>query len=170
MRTSNRLVSVFVFVLIMAGAALVFNQDAGAQIENCEVVITKSATPADNTVFIFELVSGEIVTQVPLRDPDSDMFGTNIGPGETLTVTELPVDGWELQGIECGAEGAIDFSVEGASVDIECLGDEGVITCVYNNVPGPRAIPTLSEWGLIAMAGILGLVGFIVIRKKYAAA
>jgi len=27
-------------------------------------------------------------------------------------------------------------------------------------------VPTLSEWGLIAMAGILGLVGFMVIRKR----
>lgn len=29
-----------------------------------------------------------------------------------------------------------------------------------------RPIPTLSEWGLIAMAGILGIVGFIVIRRR----
>ncbi len=33
-----------------------------------------------------------------------------------------------------------------------------------------RPIPTLSEWGLIAMAGILGLVGFIAIRKRYTTA
>ena len=33
----------------------------------------------------------------------------------------------------------------------------------------PRSnIPTLSEWGLIAMAGVLGIIGFIAIRKKYA--
>jgi IPTL-CTERM motif len=31
---------------------------------------------------------------------------------------------------------------------------------------GPRPIPTLSEWGLIAMAGILGIVGFMVIRRR----
>ena len=30
----------------------------------------------------------------------------------------------------------------------------------------PRPIPTLSEWGLIAMAGILGIVGFMVIRRR----
>ena len=29
-----------------------------------------------------------------------------------------------------------------------------------------RPIPTLSEWGLIAMAGILGLVGFMVMRRR----
>lgn len=36
--------------------------------------------------------------------------------------------------------------------------------------PPPRPIPTLSQWGLIAMAGIIGLAGFIAIWKKYAAA
>ncbi len=32
--------------------------------------------------------------------------------------------------------------------------------------PEPRAVPTLSEWGLIAMAGVLGIVGFMVMRRK----
>ncbi|MEM7009509.1 MAG: IPTL-CTERM sorting domain-containing protein [Thermodesulfobacteriota bacterium] len=32
------------------------------------------------------------------------------------------------------------------------------------------AVPTLSEWGLIAMAGVLGLIGFAVIRRRQAAA
>ena len=27
-------------------------------------------------------------------------------------------------------------------------------------------VPTLSEWGLIAMAGVLGVVGFMVVRRK----
>jgi len=35
--------------------------------------------------------------------------------------------------------------------------------------PVTRAVPTLSEWGLIAMAGILGLVGFMVLRRRKAA-
>ncbi|MEM7009111.1 MAG: IPTL-CTERM sorting domain-containing protein [Thermodesulfobacteriota bacterium] len=36
--------------------------------------------------------------------------------------------------------------------------------------PGPVAtfVPTLSEWGMIAMAGILGIVAFIYIRKRKA--
>jgi len=29
-----------------------------------------------------------------------------------------------------------------------------------------RNVPTLSEWGLIAMAGILGIVGFMVMRRR----
>ncbi len=30
----------------------------------------------------------------------------------------------------------------------------------------PIRVPTLSEWGLIAMAGILGIVGFMVMRRR----
>ncbi len=33
-----------------------------------------------------------------------------------------------------------------------------------------RPIPTLSEWGVIAMAGILGIAGFMVIRRRKVAA
>ena len=36
--------------------------------------------------------------------------------------------------------------------------------------PSPAMVPTLSEWGLIAMAGILGIVGFIAIRRRKATA
>ena len=33
-----------------------------------------------------------------------------------------------------------------------------------------RNVPTLSEWGLITMAGILGIVGFMVMRRRKVAA
>jgi hypothetical protein len=32
--------------------------------------------------------------------------------------------------------------------------------------PPVSNVPTLSEWGLIAMASILGIVGFMVIRRR----
>jgi len=32
--------------------------------------------------------------------------------------------------------------------------------------PTVTAIPTLSQWGLITMAGVLGIVGFMVIRRR----
>jgi len=57
--------------------------------------------------------------------------------------------------------------------------DTGVVTVIGPTVlgmdaiaftPDTREIPTLSEWGLIAMAGILGFIGFVVIRRRQAAA
>jgi hypothetical protein len=37
---------------------------------------------------------------------------------------------------------------------------------IINAVDIPSSVPALSEWGLIAMAGVLGIVGFIVVRRK----
>ena len=60
---------------------------------------------------------------------------------------------------ECNeAGGAIEIGVSCSAVP----------TC-NNVVPPPPSlnVPTISQWGLIAMAGILGIVGFImVIRRK----
>ena len=39
---------------------------------------------------------------------------------------------------------------------------------IFREVP-PSNVPTLSEWGLIAMAGVLGIVGLIAIRRRRAA-
>lgn len=44
-------------------------------------------------------------------------------------------------------------------------GDDGLVT-QFVCVPVVSNIPTLSEWGMIAMAGILGMAGFIVIRRR----
>ncbi len=39
---------------------------------------------------------------------------------------------------------------------------------VFIEIP-PRPIPTLSEWGLIATAGVLGIIGFFALRRRRAA-
>ena len=41
-------------------------------------------------------------------------------------------------------------------------GYSGVATPCCSVTP----IPTLSEWGSIAMAGVLGIIGFMVIRRR----
>lgn len=55
------------------------------------------------------------------------------------------------------------------SLDFE-MPNQQVIKTILNVRFGlgavPETIPTLSEWGLIAMAGILGIVGFMVIRRR----
>jgi hypothetical protein len=37
---------------------------------------------------------------------------------------------------------------------------------LLDNIQTIQEIPTLSEWGLIAMAGVLGIVGFMVICRR----
>ena len=41
-----------------------------------------------------------------------------------------------------------------------------VVNSAFDQCFPPAPIPTLSEWGLITMAGILGLVGFMVMRRR----
>ncbi|MGH7849215.1 MAG: IPTL-CTERM sorting domain-containing protein, partial [Thermodesulfobacteriota bacterium] len=57
-------------------------------------------------------------------------------------------------------------TVVGNSVTFFCE-DNDLATCVFTNVRSSDPIPTLSEWGLIAMAGVMGIVGlFIVMRRR----
>ena len=87
--------------------------------------------------------AGDIVLKA---NCDVDTSGAN---DERLCWHLLPDGGG---GFRCGATEDLN-----SSVDFERI--------VYTNSLS-RPIPTLSEWGLIAMAAILGIVGFIVIRRR----
>jgi len=63
-------------------------------------------------------------------------------------------------------EGGTSCTVEAFREGQICNEATGQCVQQVNNTP----IPTLSEWGLIAMAGILGIVGFMVIRRRKATA
>lgn len=55
------------------------------------------------------------------------------------------------------------------SVTATCLDDdEG--SCTFTNALIPREVPTISECGMIAMAGVLGLIAFAVLRRRKAVA
>jgi exosortase sorting signal-containing protein len=60
-------------------------------------------------------------------------------------------------GYRCGATEDLNDSV-------------GFERIVYTNAAASANIPTLTEWGLIAMAGILGLAGLLAARRRKAAA
>jgi len=56
------------------------------------------------------------------------------------------------------------------SAYVSLPGCNGLVYDYTGLTPITKGIPTLSEWGLIAMAGILGIVGFLVIRRRKVAA
>lgn len=57
----------------------------------------------------------------------------------------------------------------GATEDLNNTGQYERIVYVPGTIAA-RPIPTLSEWGLIAMAGVLGIIGLFAIRRKKAIA
>lgn len=65
------------------------------------------------------------------------------------------------------------LTVDPISGDLNFIGDSGQgfvsdLAFVEAELLPRRIIPTLSEWGLIAMAGVLGIVGFMVMRRRKA--
>jgi len=110
--------------------------------------------------------------RIDIMDPDAPPF--NIGPGVLLNLfqtnpgdppslgyTTLDFDLSAFKGttVRFRAAGVVTLSVLNFAIDdLKCT----EITAA--------SIPTLSEWGLIAMAGILGFVEFMVMRRRKATA
>ena len=71
---------------------------------------------------------------------------------------------WHIQPVDDGGYRCGDALPLNSSVSFERI--------VYMPAPPQvtTAVPTLSEWGLIAMTAILGLAGFMVIRRRKASA
>ena len=55
-------------------------------------------------------------------------------------------------------------SRSGGEVELGAACDHESGLCIME--PVSKNVPTLSEWGLIVVAGILGIIGFIAIRQK----
>jgi len=155
---------VFVPVLVLCSIVLSTNKvEAGIPpVEVCEITIIKEALPADNTVFTFDFSSGESFN---LTDPASNTTGFFIGVEQSEGVTEIVPAGWELVDIECSGVGVVIVPIENGR-EFTCLKIFDTATCTFRNEGPPPIVPTLSEWGLIALAGILGIVGFMVLRRR----
>lgn len=68
----------------------------------------------------------------------------------------------------CGdtSQGPIGCAVEDTVENAFCNDETGLCTQIIRE----RNIPTLSQWSLIAAAGVLGVAGFIAVRRKRASA
>lgn len=129
--------------------------------QGCGVTIEKVAPGGDGTEFPFEYtVDGDGPNSATLSDGESDG-----GPFDSfVTVTELPLEGWRLFDIDCNGEGGIFWEITDNSFTATCEGN-GFVSCTFIN-QRVTDIPTLSEWGFIAMAGILGIAGLMMIQRR----
>jgi exosortase sorting signal-containing protein len=77
------------------------------------------------------------------------------------------------EGLGCDDQHCQDVVCEADSVcceigwDTKCA-DEAQELCGNLCIGEFRPVPTFNEWGLIALAGALGLFSLLVIRKRYA--
>ncbi len=136
----------------------------------CFLGIAKSANILDGTEFVFELsVNGGPGGEVDFEAGNA--IGWTLFESETLEVREIPTEGWTLVSFECDIAdpGLIVTEVEnGFNFACGPNGGNGEPTvCTWTNFRSPvNAIPTLSEWGMIAMAGSLGIFGFLYAMRR----
>ena len=176
MRYTRRLISFVILTMLVGLGSLMLSTAQVRATENggvCTITIEKVANPADNTPFTF-IISGDETDEFTLMDPDEPTTVRVINAGETIIITEELPPGWLLDSIACGegddgCEGGpcLNITIDEAtnSITAECIDDDARI-CIFTNDLRTTDVPTLSQWGLIAMAGVLGIVGFMVMRRR----
>jgi hypothetical protein len=164
--------SVVTFAFITAVLSFMPFLTPGSLSQECAVLICKETTETgDGLVFPFLVKQGNTTQQLEIES-NGPCFLLGFGLQESLTVVEAPFPGWELEQISCTItpEISVDFNPEGVVLD--CLAPiSNAITCNFFNIEGTAEtpIPTLSEWGMIAAAAGLGLVGvFFAVRRRRA--
>ncbi len=154
-----------VIIFIAAGFAAIHPGTSYAQI-GCEIGISKVATPDDGTEFHF-------VTTGPASSPEFDLVsgdgkGLTSPAGSSVDVVEDLLSGWVLDHVECVTEDAAVVTNIENGVRILCPPNGGGAGCTFFN-KRLGSVPTLSEWGMIAAATGLVLVGvFFALRGRKA--
>ena len=165
------LFSLLVFSLFSFVFAFTYlNDNASAQ--ECEIIICKTAEGAGDLLFPFTIDNGGMIEEFNLIG--GELCRLEFFTGSTdLDIVEGPVPGWVLSDVQCDESGLTITSIENG-VNVVCDGpNSGTGSCTFINVQGVTStnIPTLSEWGMIAAAAGLAMIGvFFVIRRKKAQA
>jgi hypothetical protein len=166
----RNVVPVFAFAFVMFGLLFVpaLNDSAHAQCaltlckESPNLPIPESEEDAFFFFYSIEQNGQGTVLSLPANGPCfSDAFG-----GSDLEIVESVPEGWTLENVECSDSALVIVTPIENGISLDCLGGTE-ITCTFTNVISARPIPTLSEWGMIAAAGGLALIGvFFAVRRK----
>ena len=161
----------YLFSLFLAVISGVFFLSAGAAQAQCQAQITKVAEGGEGVRFEFlvETMGGTGL---------AEFFGGQtvvvnlVNAGEQVTLTELSNPGWVLADHSCEATASgIEVTEIEDGVVFNCIQEiEGVVQaeCTFVNVRATN-VPTLSEWGMIAAAAGLAIVGvFFAVRRRRA--
>ena len=169
-KLSRFLYSFSIFLLIMSGILFVSTGKGYAQGPGCSINIQKQAEPDDGTTFIFSTVINGAKGEFSLKA--GEIFDLFAGETSTAIVRERVPFGWALELADCMTTEGVTFTQIENGVEIACNSPSGNAFCAFRNVQSDTIsqIPTLSEWGMIATAGGLMLVGvFFAVKRRKAA-
>ena len=164
-RALNTLLGLSLFVFVILGIS------GSANAQQCFVEVCKSAPGSGMLGFLIDFTDSGQTETVELFD-GGDCFTTSLNFDADVDITEQPTPGWRLSDVVCDPVSGIEFTaIPGGVVALCTTEGESGTTCTFVNTPDVSAVPTLSEWGMIAAAAGLAMVGvFFAIRRKKAQA
>ncbi len=115
----------------------------------------------------FAYVANTASSDVSVIDTATNMVvGSPIPVGLTPFGVAVTPDGARVYVVNVvSSDVSVIDTVTNTVVATIMVGDNPIAVAI-TPPPLPTNVPTLSEWGLIAMAGILGVVGFLVIKRR----
>ena len=156
------------YVLIVVTCLLLVPALSKSAHAQCAYTVCKSApelTDSEELIFNFFVTQGGLSVIFQLA-ANSECTGDAFS-GSNLEILEEPKPGWILDHVECSDSELVTVTPIENGVSLDCLGGSE-ITCTFINVRGSETnIPTLSEWGMIAAAAGLAIVGaFFALRRR----
>lgn len=164
------IISHFLIILIVAGGLLIPLSGGVAQVQECQYSFIAEAVGSGDLRFLWiGLDNG--VEQFNFSEVAGVLNSSFHQVGTNILLTEVPPAGWAIDDISCSGNGFTFEVISQDSVVMTCQDGGSVGTCTFTNVKLPAPIPTLSEWGMIAAAAGLIMVGvFYALRKRKAQA
>ena len=120
-------------------------------------------------------VGPQTITTVAAGVPVTGTPQTLTAPATITTITEsTPPANFTLTSISCsglgsGGTATPNLAARSVTLDAAATALGAVIGCTFTNTFGvivPASIPTLSEWAMILLAGLLAFAAFVTMRKK----
>ena len=131
----------------------------------------ETTCPCDDTQLSNGQTGNDLIASIcpdGVLGPDSSFI---LEPDDVSVTNQEPFENYSA--LIVGDNKTCGINADGATALVQIINDQEFELCRQRIVAGCglttiRPIPTLSEWGLIAMAGVLGLIGFLAIRRKAA--
>lgn len=174
--TLRNLLPVSIFILSMLVLALLPMPGGSASAQSCGVAICKVAPqvevgplvvePEDPIFFTFDVrLESQSSTLDLIANGRCVVYG--MAEGDDLEVVERVPTGWRLSDVQCDQQPGVSVTLIDNGAVISCNEQtEQIVECNFVNLIATN-IPTLSEWGMIAAAAGLGVVGvFFALRRK----
>lgn len=157
---------------ILDGEATCTFTNSAIEGERCNLGVTEVlASGSFETEFPFNLTAGD-----PENPPLDESF--DLMRNESEMVPDLPLsslytlvqntpEDFNLDSVQCEGDADFDFILlEEGGVQLTC-NSPGNVNCTFvNSAIIVRNIPTMSEWGLIATAMVLGIAGILFYRRR----